>query len=210
MNLYQIRLWFHSVKKIFFPIRGSGNKIICSKKQYKVRFDVVGNNNLVKIKTAKIHNTQIYIRGNNHILVIEDGCYIKNSIIKVEDNFCNVFIGSQTSIEGAEIDVKEDNNKIFIGNNCMLSTGIYISSSDSHSICNMVDNKRINYGKSVHISNNVWIGKQAMILKGSFIGTGSIIAAGSVVTGSVDENSIYAGSPAKKIKDSVIWLRERI
>lgn len=165
---------------------------------------------MVNLKDAKIHNTQIYIRGNNHSLVIEDGCYIKNTIIKLEDNYCSVFIGSKTTIEGAEIDVKEDKNEVKIGQNCMLSTGIYITSSDSHSVCNFDNGSRINGGRSVHISDNVWVGRQSTILKGSNVGKGSIVAAGSLVTGSLDEQSVYAGVPAKKISENIMWLRERV
>lgn len=53
----------------------------------------------------------------------------------------------------------------------------------------------------VIIENEVWIGMNCIILKGVKIGSGSIIAAGSIVTGDVDPNSLYAGNPAKKIKE---------
>jgi len=39
-----------------------------------------------------------------------------------------------------------------------------------------------------------------IILKGVRIGSGSIIAAGSIVIEDVDPNSLYAGNPAKKVK----------
>ena len=39
------------------------------------------------------------------------------------------------------------------------------------------------------------------ILKGVHIHSGSVIAAGSVVTRDVESNSIYAGVPAKKLKN---------
>jgi chloramphenicol O-acetyltransferase type B len=51
------------------------------------------------------------------------------------------------------------------------------------------------------IENDVWVGYGAIIMSGITIGTGSIIAAGSVVTHDVEPYSIYAGIPAKKIKD---------
>ena len=51
------------------------------------------------------------------------------------------------------------------------------------------------------IGNDVWVGAGAIILAGVEIGDGCIIAAGSVITKSCEEYSIYAGNPARKIKD---------
>jgi chloramphenicol O-acetyltransferase type B len=51
------------------------------------------------------------------------------------------------------------------------------------------------------IGDDVWVGYNTTILSGVNIGTGSIIAAGSVVTKDVEPYCIYAGVPAKKVKD---------
>ncbi|WP_404422126.1 CatB-related O-acetyltransferase [Nibricoccus sp. IMCC34717] len=52
------------------------------------------------------------------------------------------------------------------------------------------------------IGNDVWIGFGAMVLPGcSFIGNGCIIAAGAVVTKNLPEYGVYAGNPARKVKD---------
>lgn len=56
-------------------------------------------------------------------------------------------------------------------------------------------------GLKVEIGDDVWIGYGSIILSGVKIGEGSIIAAGSVVTKDVDPYSIYAGVPAKKMRD---------
>lgn len=53
----------------------------------------------------------------------------------------------------------------------------------------------------VKICKNVWIGSDCTILPDVEIGEGSIIGAGSVVTKSVPKNCIYAGNPAKFIKE---------
>lgn len=52
-----------------------------------------------------------------------------------------------------------------------------------------------------YIGDDVWIGYGAIIMSGVKIANGSIIAAGSVVTHDTEPYSIYAGIPAKKIKD---------
>jgi acetyltransferase-like isoleucine patch superfamily enzyme len=53
----------------------------------------------------------------------------------------------------------------------------------------------------VQIGKDCWIGHGVIVLDGVAIGDGSIIAAGSVVTKNIDPYSVYAGVPAKKIKD---------
>lgn len=55
--------------------------------------------------------------------------------------------------------------------------------------------------EKIVIGDDVWIGLGVIVLGGVSIGSGSIIAAGSVVTKDVETYSIYAGNPAKKIKD---------
>lgn len=210
ITLYSIKLTLHSFLKMLQPVRGRFNQIENRSSAYNLKFDVVGNNNTVVIGECKIHNSLIKIRGNCHNLVIEDGCYLKNTILLIEDNACAIKIGKNTTIEGAEIDVKENGNKIIIGQNCMFSKDIYITSSDSHSVLIKDSDTRINFGKEVFIDSNVWLGRGTMVLKGSKIGSGSVIAAGSIVTGKLENNSIYAGSPVKKIKEDVQWLRPRV
>lgn len=52
------------------------------------------------------------------------------------------------------------------------------------------------------VKNHVWIGAKSTILKGTKIADGSVIGAGSLGTGLLsDEKSIYAGQPAKLIKE---------
>lgn len=51
------------------------------------------------------------------------------------------------------------------------------------------------------IENDVWVGYGSTILSGVTIHEGSIIAAGSLVTKDVEPYSIYAGVPAKRVRD---------
>lgn len=57
---------------------------------------------------------------------------------------------------------------------------------------------------AVHIETGVDIGTGAVIIPGVRIGRNSIIGAGAVVLKDLDENGVYAGIPAKKIRDIII------
>ena len=51
------------------------------------------------------------------------------------------------------------------------------------------------------IGDDVWIGHGAILLRGVTIGDGAIVAAGAVVTKDVPAFEIWAGTPARKIRD---------
>lgn len=53
----------------------------------------------------------------------------------------------------------------------------------------------------VVIEDEVLIGANAVVLEGCTVGKGSVIAAGAVVTGDVPPLTVFAGQPARKIKD---------
>jgi acetyltransferase-like isoleucine patch superfamily enzyme len=55
--------------------------------------------------------------------------------------------------------------------------------------------------KSVKIKRNAWIGAGVTVCPGVTIGENSVIGAGSVVTKNVPDNTVYAGVPAKFIKN---------
>jgi acetyltransferase-like isoleucine patch superfamily enzyme len=55
----------------------------------------------------------------------------------------------------------------------------------------------------VKIGDDVFIGTNAMILKGVTVGDRAIIGAGSVISRDVPADEIWAGNPAKRIKDFV-------
>lgn len=52
----------------------------------------------------------------------------------------------------------------------------------------------------VVIKNDVWIGDGVKIMSGVTIGNGACIAAGSIVTSNVEDYSVVAGIPAKRLK----------
>ena len=63
-----------------------------------------------------------------------------------------------------------------------------------------VENEHLLTGDIV-IGENVWIGSNVVILRNTTIGDTSVIAAGSVVIKDCKANTMYAGVPAKEIKN---------
>jgi maltose O-acetyltransferase len=53
----------------------------------------------------------------------------------------------------------------------------------------------------VTIGSGCWIGARALILAGVTIGDGCVIAAGAVVTGDCEADGLYAGVPARRVRD---------
>lgn len=180
---------------------------ICS----NVRFDIMGDDNLIEIeKGSKLSGVTIYMRGHHHHLKIASGASIGGGECWFEDDHCLIEIQSKATIESAHLAVTEPGKKICIGEDCMLATNIQIRTGDSHSIIDIDTGKRLNPPGDVVLHNHVWIGANAVVLKGVTIGSNSIIATNSLVTKDIPEDVVAAGQPAKVIKSGVSWLRDRI
>lgn len=97
-------------------------------------------------------------------------------------------------------------DKIEFGKNCLLSWDILIMDTDFHSIIDQTGNKG-SKSKSIIIGNHVWIGSRTTILKGTEIADNCIIGANSVLNKKNEmPNAIYAGSPAKLVKQNINWM----
>ncbi len=148
--------------------------------------------------------------GNNNELIIENDTNLKDLNVWLEDDGNRIKIGAKTTIHGRTHLACIEGTSISIGNDCMLSSNIYIVTGDSHSI---LDGqwRRINPSENINIGNHVWIGADNRILKGVQIPDNCIIGAGSLVTKKfIEENAIIAGQPAHIIKNDINWDRKRM
>lgn len=113
----------------------------------------------------------------------------------------NITIGSNVGISNSTLHIS---NGLKIGDNVMIGGGCRIWDSNFHSL---EYEERIFKGdkniitKPIVIDENAFIGAGSLILKGVHIGQNSIVGAGSVVTKSIPDNEIWAGNPAKKVRD---------
>ncbi len=102
--------------------------------------------------------------------------------------------------------VRGDVNYIKMGDKVNVQDGAVIHGTFEKSPTNIGNNVSIGHQAMVHgctIRDNVLIGMGAIVMDDCIIGENSIIAAGAVLTAKtiVEPGSIYAGVPAKKIKD---------
>lgn len=119
----------------------------------------------------------------------------------------NIYIGNNSQI-GPHSLFWSTRAKIIIGDNVLMGPNITIITGDHrtdiigrHIIEISDDEKLPEHDLDVIIENGVWIGSNVTILKGVTLGEGAVVAAGSVVTKNIEPYGIYAGVPAKKIKN---------
>jgi acetyltransferase-like isoleucine patch superfamily enzyme len=209
--LFSIQLRLKKLIKCIFPVRGKNNIVINNGVLFNVKYDIVGDNNVIEIgKGAVLSNMMIFMRGNNHHLKIGEYVKYKGGNVWFENEHCIIEIGQKTTVESAHLAVTEPKRKIIIGDDCMFSNSIEFRTGDSHSIIDNETKQRINFAQDIVVRNHVWIGAHSIILKGVKIGDNSVVGINSIVTKVFPNNSIITGIPAKIIKDNVDWIRERI
>lgn len=102
--------------------------------------------------------------------------------------------------------IRGDVNSITIGNKVNIQDGAVIHCTYKKTKVVLGNNVSIGHNAIVHgctIHDNVLVGMGAIIMDNCVIGSNTIIAAGAVLTEGtiVPEGCIFAGVPAKKIKD---------
>jgi carbonic anhydrase/acetyltransferase-like protein (isoleucine patch superfamily) len=128
-------------------------------------------------------------------------CFLAPNATVVGD----VVMGDECSIWFNAV-VRGDVNSIRLGNKVNVQDGAVIHATYQKTTAIIGNNVSIGHNAIVHgcnVHDNVLIGMGSIIMDNCIIGSNSIIAAGAVVLEGthVECGSIYAGVPAKKIKD---------
>ncbi len=132
---------------------------------------------------------------------IPESCFVAPNATIVGD----VIMGEDCSIWFNAV-VRGDVNSIRMGNKVNVQDGAVIHCTYQKTKTNLGNNVSIGHNALVHgctVADNVLIGMGAIVMDNVEIGEGSIIAAGAVVLEGtkVPAGSIFAGVPAKKVKD---------
>ncbi|MCE2934948.1 MAG: gamma carbonic anhydrase family protein [Cyclobacteriaceae bacterium] len=138
------------------------------------------------------------------------GCFIADNAVVVGD----VVMGERCTVWFNAV-VRGDVHSIRIGNDTNIQDGAVIHCTYQKAKTVIGSRVSIAHTAVVHgctVEDDVLIGMGAIIMDDAVIGRGSVIAAGAVVLPGtiVEPDSIYAGMPAKKVKDTGPEMREVI
>lgn len=132
---------------------------------------------------------------------IPGSCWIAENATLIGD----VTFGENCSVWFNAV-VRGDVNRIVLGDNVNIQDGAVIHCTYEKTETVMGNNVSIGHNAIVHgcrIDDNVLIGMGAIVMDNCHVESGCIIAAGAVLLegAQVESGSVYAGVPAKKVKD---------
>ena len=137
---------------------------------------------------------------NGHTPKFGKNCFLADNAAIIGDvemgNDCSIWFGAV---------LRGDVHSIRIGNKVNIQDNATIHATYKKSPTNIGNNVSIAHNAVIHgctIKDNVLIGMGAIVLDDAVVESNTIVAAGSVVTkGTVVESGwVYAGTPAKKMK----------
>ncbi len=167
---------------------------------YEVKTDITYTLNIfARIKPKSIMALILPVR--DKIPVIGEHCYLAPNATVAGD----VVLGDHCSVWFGAV-IRGDVHSICIGNHTNIQDCAVIHATYLKSPTRIGSYVTIAHGAVVHgctIHDHVMIGINAVVLDDAVVESNSIIAAGSVVTkGShVETGSVWAGVPARKVKD---------
>lgn len=131
-----------------------------------------------------------------------NNCFVAENATVVGDVVC----GDECSFWFQSV-VRGDVHYIKMGNRVNVQDGAILHCTYQKAPLNIGNNVSIGHRAIVHgctVHDNVLIGMGAIVMDHAVIGENSIIAAGAVVLENtiVEPGSIYAGTPARKVKET--------
>jgi carbonic anhydrase/acetyltransferase-like protein (isoleucine patch superfamily) len=139
-----------------------------------------------------------------------DNCFFADNAVVVGE----VTMGNNCTVWFNAI-VRGDVNSITIGDNTNIQDGAVIHCTYQRAKTVIGSNVSVAHNAIVHgctVEDNVLIGMGAIIMDNAVIGNNSVIAAGAIILPGteVEPGSMYAGNPAKRMKDISDEMREVI
>lgn len=134
-------------------------------------------------------------------------CFLAENSAVIGD----VSVGDDCSIWYGAV-LRGDVNPIRIGDRVNIQDGAVLHTLHGKSVVEIGNDVSVGHNAIIHgarIGNDVLVGMGAIIMDNAVVPDGTIIAAGAVVlSGSVLEPGVYAGIPARKVKDASDAVKE--
>lgn len=131
---------------------------------------------------------------------IGKNCFLADNAVLVGD----VVIGDDCSIWYGAV-LRGDVNPIRLGNRVNIQDGAVLHTLYRKSVVEIGDDVSVGHNAVIHgakVGNDVLVGMGAILMDRAEIASGTIIAAGAVVLSDARlEPGVYAGVPARKVKD---------
>ena len=89
---------------------------------------------------------------------------------------------------------------ITIGDRVTITSGVQFYTHDGGVWVFRKEHRDIDVFAPIRVGNNVFIGAYSILLPGTVIGSNCVIGAGSVVVGTIPDNCVAAGVPARIVK----------
>jgi maltose O-acetyltransferase len=105
------------------------------------------------------------------------------------------YVGHRTSIQVS------DGYHVKIGSRTRISHNVRMYTTSTETDQDFTQRPLRSFFGNIEIGDGVWIGANTVILPGISIGSNVAIGAGSVVTKDIPANTVYAGVPARFIKN---------
>ena len=156
-----------------------------------------------------------YIKSvRNHTPEVGEGTFVAETAVLIGD----VTVGKDSSL-WYNVVLRGDVNKITIGDRTNIQDGTVIHTlydkSPNPSQTHIGNDVSVGHNATIHgaiIEDNCLIGMGATILDNAVVASGCIIAANALVLSNskLEPNSVYAGVPAKKVKEVTPEQRQNI
>lgn len=179
-----------------------------------LRVSIKGDNNTVKIHLPleEAANSFIEIGNNGAYVEIGEKVTITNMHIRCcfsENQEC--IIGKETILRGGAI-VLDECTSCYIGEYCRLGGGLEVRGADGHTILDKDSKEILNRPKStIKIGDHCWFGLNVKVQKDAVVPNGTVVGTMSIITKQFEkENTILVGSPAKVVRENVIWTGHSI
>jgi len=179
----------------------------------RIRIEAAGNDAVLFFDNAAWGgncHANIRILGDDTVLFFND---IGDGYVALPDVFMRssgqfLFWGRMASAVGCNMEVEGDNRGVVIGDDALISGGVWIRNCDMHSLHDLRTGARINrLPVDTVIERHVWLGQDAMLLSCERIGMGSILGARALLKRSLPACVAAAGTPARVIREGVSWGR---